>query len=75
LIKKLIIEVGSGVPTNVMYSQIDNNTQNQQLIAKGDLDSHVMDPSDWENKALATNDNYEYYIQIYNVEMGGYYKL
>ena len=68
--QKLISEVGSGVPTNVMFSQIDNNTQNQQLIAKGDLDSHVMDPSDWGNKTLATNDNYEYYIQIYNVEMG-----
>jgi len=29
-----------------------------------------MDPNDWENKTLATNDNYQYYIQIYNVEMG-----
>jgi hypothetical protein len=68
--QKLIDEVGSGVPTNVMYGQIDNNTQNQQLIAKGDLDSHVMDPKDWGNTVLATNDNYEYYIQIYTVEMG-----
>lgn len=68
--QKLIDEMGSGVATNVMYGQIDNNTQNQQLIAKGDLDSHVMDSKDWGNTVLATNDNYEYYIQIYNVEMG-----
>ena len=68
--QKLINEVGSGVPTSVMYNQIDNATQNQQLIAKGDLNSHVMDPNDWENKTLATNDDYDYYIQIYNVEMG-----
>lgn len=67
--QKLINEVGSGVPTSVMYNQIDNATQNQQLIAKGDLNSHVMDPNDWENKTLATNDDYDYYIQIYNVEM------
>lgn len=67
--QKLITEVGSGVPTSVMYNQIDNATQNQQLIAKGNLDSHVMDPKDWEKKTLATNDDYDYYIQIYNVEM------
>ncbi|MGB7968365.1 MAG: hypothetical protein WCF28_02190 [Methanobacterium sp.] len=67
--QKLINEVGSGVPISVMYNQIDNVTQNQQLIAKGNLDSHVMDPNDWEKKTLATNDDYDYYIQIYNVEM------
>ncbi len=67
--QKLINEVGSGVPISVMYNQIDNATQNQQLIAKGNLDSHVMDPNDWEKKTLATNDDYDYYIQIYNVEM------
>ena len=67
--QKLINEVGSGVPISVMYNQIDNATQNQQLIAKGNLDSHVMDSNDWEKKTLATNDDYDYYIQIYNVEM------
>ena len=68
--QKLIEEMGSGVPVNVMYNQIDNETQTQQSIAKGDLDSHVMDSNDWENKTLATNDSYQYYIQIYDVEMG-----
>jgi len=68
--QQLIQEVGRGVPTNVMYNQIDNNTLNQQSIAKGDLDSHVMNPNDWENKTFATNDNYDYYIKIYDVEMG-----
>jgi hypothetical protein len=68
--QKLINEVGSGVPTNVMYNQIDKDTQNQQIIAKGDLDSHVMNPNDWENKTLATNDDYDYYIRIYDIEMG-----
>jgi hypothetical protein len=55
--------VDSGVPTSVMYNQIDKDTQNQQLIAKGNLIPHVMDPNDWEKKTLATNDNYDYYIQ------------
>jgi hypothetical protein len=68
--QKLIGEVGSGVPTNVMYNQINNATQNQQSIAKGDLDSHVMNPNDWESDKLTTNDDYEYYIKIYDVEMG-----
>jgi lipopolysaccharide export LptBFGC system permease protein LptF len=68
--KKLIEEMGSGVPTNVVYNQIDNDTQNQKSIAKGDLDSHVMNPTDWEKKGLVTDDNYEYYIQIYNSEIG-----
>ena len=29
-----------------------------------------MDPKDWEKKTLATNDDYDYYIRIYDVEMG-----
>ena len=62
--------MGSGVSTNVMYNQIDNDKQNQKSIAKGDLDSHVMDPTDWEKKGLATDNDYEYYIQIYNSEIG-----
>ena len=34
--KRLIEEMGSGVSTNVMYNQIDNDTQNQKSIAKGE---------------------------------------
>ena len=68
--QQLISEVGSGVPANQMYNQINNATQTQQSIAKGDLDSHVMNPNDWETQKLTTNDDYEYYIQIYDVEMG-----
>lgn len=68
--QQLISEVGSGVPVNQMYNQINNATQTQQSIAKGDLDSHVMNPNDWETQKLTTNDDYEYYIQIYDVEMG-----
>jgi hypothetical protein len=68
--QRLIEEVSSGVSTSVMYNQIDNDAQNQKSIAKGDLDSHVMDPTDWENNALASDNDYEYYIQIYNSEIG-----
>ena len=66
----LIEEVNSGVPTNVMYNQIDKNTQTQKSIAKGDLDAHFMDPTDWEKNGIVTDNDYEYYIQIYNSEVG-----
>jgi hypothetical protein len=68
--QRLIEEVGSGVPTTVMYNQIDNDTKNQKSIAKGDLDSHVMDPTDWEKNGVVTDNDYEYYIQIYSSEIG-----
>ncbi len=54
----------------MVFQQINKATQNQQSIANGDLDSLVMNPNDWETQKLTTNDDYEYYIKIYDVEMG-----
>ncbi len=68
--KKLIDGLNDGVPKEELMSQIENQTQNMELMAKKRLDTHLMDSKDWEKGDLVSEDDYVYYIQIYQKEMG-----
>jgi hypothetical protein len=66
--QSLVNEVGS-VPADELLLEIDNETIKEKSIAKKRLDSHVMDPNDWEKGDLVTANDYQYYIEIYHKEI------
>ena len=68
--KQLIDGLEDGVPKEKLMGQIENQTQNGELMAKKRLDTHLMDSKDWEKGDLVSEDDYVYYIQIYQKEMG-----
>jgi hypothetical protein len=67
--QSLVDKVGS-LPTDQLMLEIDNETLKEESIAKKRLDSHVMDSNDWGKGDLVTENDYEYYIEIYHKEMG-----
>jgi hypothetical protein len=67
--QNLVNEVGS-VPADELILEIDNETIKEESVAKKRLDSHVMDSNDWGKGDLLTENDYEYYIEIYHKEMG-----
>ena len=73
--QQLINDVDGGVPASQLIPKIEAESQEEQLIAKKDFESHINNPYYWSKPGLASTDDFNYDKRNYEISMNAIKKL